>query len=72
MQVYEFPPHFYLLLICIVVWKAEKGGSSTGLVVAIVVAIMVAVLLFIAGYCFLAKGSNKAYHISYALDGKYF
>ncbi|CAN6899600.1 unnamed protein product [Brassica oleracea] len=48
---------------------AEKGGSSTGLVVAIVVAIMVAVLLFIAGYCFLAKGSNKAYHISYALDG---
>ncbi|RID49879.1 hypothetical protein BRARA_H00646 [Brassica rapa] len=49
--------------------QPEKGGSSTGLVVAIVVAIMVAVLLFIAGYCFLAKGSNKAYHISYALDG---
>ncbi|KAG2255843.1 hypothetical protein Bca52824_075137 [Brassica carinata] len=48
--------------------QPEKGGSSTGLVVAIVVAIMVAVLLFIAGYCFLAKGSNKAYHISYALD----
>ena len=40
------------------------------LVVAIVVAIIVVVLLFIAGYCFLAKVAKKAYPKSNAFDGK--
>ncbi|XP_010448761.1 PREDICTED: cysteine-rich receptor-like protein kinase 8 isoform X2 [Camelina sativa] len=38
-----------------------KGGNSNMLVVAIVVLIIVAVLLFIAGYCFLAKRAKKVY-----------
>ncbi|ESQ55024.1 hypothetical protein EUTSA_v10024630mg [Eutrema salsugineum] len=46
-----------------------KGGNSTVLVVAIVVPVIVAVLLFIAGYCFLAKRAKKAYHTSSAFDG---
>ncbi|KAL0727223.1 hypothetical protein Bca4012_023316 [Brassica carinata] len=46
-----------------------KGGNSTVLVVAIVVPIIVAVLLFIAGYCFLAKRAKKTYHTTSAFDG---
>ncbi|CAH8360147.1 unnamed protein product [Eruca vesicaria subsp. sativa] len=46
-----------------------KGGNSTVLVVAIVVPIIVAILLFIAGYCFLAKRAKKAYHTTSAFDG---
>ncbi|XP_056848087.1 cysteine-rich receptor-like protein kinase 10 [Raphanus sativus] len=49
--------------------QPDKGGISTGLVVAIVVAIVVAVLLFVAGYCFLKNVAKKAIHTSYAFNG---
>ncbi|VVB11966.1 unnamed protein product [Arabis nemorensis] len=46
-----------------------KGGKSGVLLVAIVVPITVAVLLFIAGYCFLAKRAKKTYDTAPAFDG---
>ncbi|KAL1201621.1 Cysteine-rich receptor-like protein kinase 10 [Cardamine amara subsp. amara] len=46
-----------------------KGGNSTVLVVAIVVPIIVAVLLFIAGYCFLAKRAKKTYLTASDFEG---
>ncbi|KFK22120.1 hypothetical protein AALP_AAs48628U000100, partial [Arabis alpina] len=46
-----------------------KSGNSGVLVVAIVVPIIVAVLLFIAGYCFLAKRKKKNYDTASAFDG---
>ncbi|KAL1201611.1 Cysteine-rich receptor-like protein kinase 10 [Cardamine amara subsp. amara] len=46
-----------------------KSGNSTVLVVAIGVPIIVAVLLFIAGYCFLAKRAKKTYHTASAFEG---
>ncbi|CAL9226545.1 unnamed protein product [Arabidopsis halleri] len=48
---------------------AGKGGNSTVLVIAIVVPVIVAVLLFIAGYCFLARRARKSYGIPSAFDG---
>lgn len=53
-------------------WKAGKGGNSTVLVIAIVVPVIVAVLLFIAGYCFLARRARRSYGIPSAFDGKDF
>ncbi|XP_010433941.1 PREDICTED: cysteine-rich receptor-like protein kinase 10 [Camelina sativa] len=50
--------------------RTGKGGNSTVLVVAIVVPIVVAVLLFIAGYCILAKRAKKSYYdTTSAYDG---
>lgn len=40
------------------------------LVVAIIVPIVVVALLFIAGYCFLAKRAKKTYGTESAFDGK--
>lgn len=51
-------------------WKAGKSRNSKVLVVSIVVAITVALLLSIAGYCFLAKRTKKAYDTAPAFDGK--
>ncbi|CAH8357162.1 unnamed protein product [Eruca vesicaria subsp. sativa] len=44
--------------------NARKSRSSSVLVVAIVVPVIVVVLLFIAGYCFLAKKAKKTYETS--------
>ncbi|XP_023634686.1 putative cysteine-rich receptor-like protein kinase 9 isoform X2 [Capsella rubella] len=49
--------------------RSGKGGNSNMLVVAIVVPIIVAVLLFIAGYCFLAKRAHKNSDTQQAFDG---
>ncbi|KAH0894542.1 hypothetical protein HID58_056971 [Brassica napus] len=46
-----------------------KSRNSKVLVVSIVVAITVALLLSIAGYCFLAKRTKKAYDTAPAFDG---
>ncbi|CAH8275637.1 unnamed protein product [Arabidopsis lyrata] len=45
------------------------GRNSNVLVVAIVVPIIVAVLLFIAGYCFLAKRKKKSFDTAPASEG---
>ncbi|XP_020873359.1 cysteine-rich receptor-like protein kinase 10 isoform X1 [Arabidopsis lyrata subsp. lyrata] len=49
--------------------RPGKGGNSTVLVIAIVVPIIVAVLLFIVGYCFIAKRAKKTYDTTSAFDG---
>ncbi|CAA7049639.1 unnamed protein product [Microthlaspi erraticum] len=49
--------------------RSGKGGNSKVLVVAIVVPIIVAILLFIGGYCFLAKRAKKTYGTTSAFDG---
>ncbi|CAE6181252.1 unnamed protein product [Arabidopsis arenosa] len=49
--------------------RTGKGGNSTVLVVAVVVPIILAILLFIAGYCFLARRARKSYGIPSAFDG---
>ncbi|EOA15485.1 hypothetical protein CARUB_v10004608mg [Capsella rubella] len=49
--------------------KTGKGGNSNVLVVAIVVPIIVVVLLFIAGYCFLAKRAKKNSDTAPTFDG---
>src|SRR5690606_477952 len=59
-----------LNLLCNDVLKAGKSGYLKVLVVFIVVAIIVAILLFIIGYCFLAKRAKKAYNIAPAFNGK--
>ncbi|CAE6181363.1 unnamed protein product [Arabidopsis arenosa] len=46
-----------------------KGRNSNVLVVAIVVPIIVGVLLFIAGYCFLAKRKKKSFDTAPASEG---
>ncbi|VVB11962.1 unnamed protein product [Arabis nemorensis] len=49
--------------------RSGKGGNSNVLVVAIVVPIVVVVLLFIAGYCFLARRAKKTSNTAPAFDG---
>ncbi|XP_010418758.2 PREDICTED: cysteine-rich receptor-like protein kinase 7 [Camelina sativa] len=46
-----------------------RDGNSSVLVVAIVVPIIVAVLLFIAGYCFLAKRAKRTYETTPSFNG---
>ncbi|XP_010451243.2 PREDICTED: cysteine-rich receptor-like protein kinase 15 isoform X2 [Camelina sativa] len=49
--------------------RTGKGGNATVLTVATVVSIVVVVLLFIAGYCFLAKRAKKSYETASVFDG---
>ncbi|CAA7049637.1 unnamed protein product [Microthlaspi erraticum] len=49
--------------------RSGKSGISSVVVLAIVVPVIVAVLLFIAGYCFLAKRAKKTYGTASEFDG---